>query len=129
MEILKVLMSIKPEFVDEIDKGNKKFEYRKNIFKRQDVSAIIVYATKPYGKVVGEFEIESIIKDRPANIWEETKNFSGITKKFFNEYFQGKEIGFAIQIKEYVKYEKPIDLDCLEGNIKVAPQSFCYIEE
>lgn len=126
---MKVLMSIKPEFVAEIDKGNKKFEYRKSIFKRSDVSSVIVYATKPYGKIVGEFEIESIIKDRPSNIWRETKNFSGITKKFFNEYFHGRDVGFAIQIKEYIKYDDPIDLSCLDESIKVAPQSFCYIEE
>lgn len=129
VEILKVLMSIKPEFVAEIDKGNKKFEYRKSIFKRQDISSVIVYATKPYGKVVGEFQIETIIKDKPSNIWKETKNQSGITKQFFNEYFQDREVGFAIQIKEYIKYDTPMDLDCLDGSIKAAPQSFCYIND
>lgn len=125
---MKVLMSINPEFVSEIDKGNKKFEYRKKIFKRDDISSIVVYATKPYGKIVGEFIIESIIKDRPDNIWEKTKDDSGITKKFFNEYFNGREVGFAIQIKEYIKYDVPLDLNIFDDNLKAAPQSFCYVE-
>lgn len=121
-------MSIKPEFVEEIMNGNKKFEYRKNIFKRKDVSSIIVYATKPYGKVVGEFEIEDIIVDNPKNIWKETKHVSGITKQFFYDYFEGRDKGFAIGIKKFVEYDTPLDLVSLNSNIKVAPQSFCYIE-
>ncbi|HGF7570027.1 TPA: ASCH domain-containing protein [Enterococcus hirae] len=125
---MKVLMSIKPEFVAEIMNGNKKFEYRKNIFKRKDVSSIIVYATKPYGKVVGEFEIEDIIVDNPKNIWKETKHVSGITKQFFYDYFEGRDKGFAIGIKKFVEYDTPLDLVSLNSNIKVAPQSFCYIE-
>lgn len=88
---MKVLLSIKPEFVEEIILGNKKFEYRKSIFKRKDISSIVVYATKPYGKVVGEFEIEDILVDNPYNIWKQTKEFSGISKSNFNEYFKGKQ--------------------------------------
>jgi predicted transcriptional regulator len=124
---MKVLLSIKPEFVEEIIDGRKKFEYRKAIFKREDISSIVVYATKPYGKVVGEFEIENIIKDCPKNIWKETKDYSGISKKFFNEYFKGRDTGFAIQIKEFIKYETPMDLNYFDKTIKAAPQSFCYI--
>ena len=30
---MKVLLSIKPEFVEKIFSGEKRFEYRKNIFK------------------------------------------------------------------------------------------------
>lgn len=63
MEAEKVLLSIKPEFVNEIMSGRKKFEYRKKVFKRKDITTIVVYATKPLGKVVGEFEVDEIIED------------------------------------------------------------------
>jgi len=126
---MKVLLSIKPEFVDEIINGNKKYEYRKSIFKRKDISSVVIYATKPYGKVVGEFEIDNIIEDAPNNLWKQTKEFSGITKNFFNEYFKGKDTGFAIKIKDFIKYEVPVDLNEFDRNIKVAPQSFCYLGE
>lgn len=126
---MKVLLSIKPEFVEEIIDGRKKFEYRKNIFKRTDVSTVIVYATKPLGKVIGEFKIENIIKDHPSSIWEKTNKYSGITKQFFDEYFKNKEIGFAIQIKNFIKYDIPLELNNIDNNIKSAPQSFYYIKE
>ncbi|MFJ7939186.1 ASCH domain-containing protein [Peribacillus sp. NPDC096622] len=123
---MKVLLSIKPEFVEEIVQGKKKFEYRKNIFKRNDISSIVVYATKPFGKVVGEFEIENIIIDKPNNLWQQTKEHSGITKSFFNSYFEGRNTGFAIQIKEFKKYEIPLDLFEFDNTLKAPPQSFCY---
>lgn len=123
---MKVLLSIKPEFVDEIISGKKKYEYRKSIFKRSDISSVVVYATKPYGKIVGEFEIENILFDDPRNIWNQTKEYSGITKSYFNSYFEGRQKGFAIQIKDFRKYENPLDLYEFDKGLKVPPQSFCY---
>lgn len=78
---MKVLLSIKPEFVKEIFSGNKKYEYRKSIFSRK-VKKVIVYSTKPEGLIVGEFTIEKVIEENPNKLWEETKNNSGITKSF-----------------------------------------------
>lgn len=41
---MKVLMSIKPEFVEKIFARKKRYEYRKSIFKKS-ISKIIVYST------------------------------------------------------------------------------------
>ncbi|CAI3249954.1 ASCH domain-containing protein [Enterococcus cecorum] len=124
---MKALLSIKPEFVDEIMSGRKRFEYRKKVFKRTDVTTIVVYATKPFGKVVGEFEIDEIIEDDLDILWQETKSYSGISKKFFDEYFKDRDSGFAIKIKNFTAYDVPIELSEYDSNIKVAPQSFCYV--
>ena len=124
---MKVLLSIRPEFVKEIVNGNKKYEYRKLIFKRDDISTVVVYATKPYGKVVGEFEIDNIISDSPSALWEKTKKYSGTSKRIYNEYFQGRDQAFAIKIKSCKMFEEPLTLQEFDKNIKVAPQSFCYI--
>ncbi|NME50812.1 ASCH domain-containing protein [Enterococcus cecorum] len=124
---MKALLSIKPEFVDEIMSGRKRFEYRKKVFKRKDVTTIVVYATKPFGKVVGEFEVDEIIEDDLDILWQETKRYSGIAKKFFDEYFKDRDSGFAIKIKNFTAYDVPIDLSEYDSNIKVAPQSFCYV--
>ena len=58
---MKVLLSIKPEFVHEIFAGNKKYEYRKAIFTK-NVNQVVVYSTKPEGMIVGEFTVETIIE-------------------------------------------------------------------
>ncbi|OTQ00605.1 hypothetical protein B5S43_08290, partial [Gilliamella apicola] len=62
---MKVLLSIKPEFVEKILSGEKKYEFRKKLFKRQSVKTIVIYATMPIGKVVGEFDIDHVISDEP----------------------------------------------------------------
>lgn len=125
---MKVILSIRPEFVEQIFSGIKKFEYRKVIFKRNNISTVVVYATKPYGKVVGEFEIGDIIMNNPKELWKQTKDYSGVSKSYFNEYFEGRDQGFAIKIKNCKKYDEPLDLFTYDKLLKVAPQSFCYTE-
>ena len=124
---MKVLLSIKPEFVEKIFAGTKKYEFRKTLFKRNDVKHIIVYASAPIKQVVGEFEIKGILSDNVECIWEQTKNYSGITKEFYKSYFQNKKTANAIQIGQLKKYEKAKSLS--DYNIQQAPQSFCYVTE
>lgn len=121
---MKILLSIKPEYVKEIAEGSKKFEYRKRIFK-ESVDTVVIYSTKPVGKIIGEFKINEIIKDKPENVWKNTKEYSGITKKFFNEYFSGKDEAFAIGISDFKEYDSPIDPYLLYDNF-TAPQSYRY---
>ena len=78
---MKVLLSIKPQYAERIFAGKKKYEYRKSVFKRDDIDTIVVYVTKPVGKVIGEFKIDEILEDTPNVIWKKTKSYSGIEKK------------------------------------------------
>lgn len=121
---MKVLLSIKPEFAFKIFDGTKRFEFRKVIFKNPDVKTVVVYASSPVQQVIGEFEIDGIISDSPTDVWEKTKNFSGITKSFFNKYFENREVAHAIKIKEVKRYENPL---CLDVFNVVPPQSYVYL--
>ncbi|KAB7693166.1 ASCH domain-containing protein [Plesiomonas shigelloides] len=123
---MKVLLSIKPEFVDKILDGSKKFEFRKGIFKNNNVKSVVIYSTMPVGKVVGEFDIETIIEDSPNRVWDITKEYSGITKDFFDSYFTNREKAFAIKIANVKKYDSPFPLSALGRNI-TAPQSYRYL--
>ena len=124
---MKVLLSIKPEYVEKILSGKKCYEFRKAIFKNKNVDTIIIYSTSPVKKIVGEVQIEGILKDSPKNIWLKTQKKAGVNKKFFSEYFKEKEVAYAIKIKNPIKYEKEITLSEYNENIKQAPQSFLYI--
>ncbi len=122
---MKALLSIKPEFVNEIVSGNKKFEYQKKIFNR-DVDTVIIYSSMPVGKIIGEFTVGEIINKSPNEVWLETKDFSGISFDYYKEYFEGKKEAFAIQIKEFCKYETPINPYEEFKNFN-PPQSYKYI--
>jgi predicted transcriptional regulator len=123
---MKVVLSIKPEFANKIFDGSKKFEFRKAIFKNNDVKSIIVYASSPVKKVIGEFEIGEIINNDIDTLWQLTKEFSGISEDFFYEYFSKREKGFAIQIKNKKRYKVPKSLK--EEYDLNPPQSFVYVK-
>lgn len=122
---MKVLLSIKPQFAEQIFNGNKKFEFRKAVFKNEDVKTIVVYASSPMQKVIGEFEIETILNDSPDKLWKKTKKYAGIDEEYFYQYFADRQYGFAIKIKKVKKYKKPL---CLKADFNLTPpQSFLYL--
>jgi predicted transcriptional regulator len=123
---MKVLLSIKPQFVEEIFNGNKKFEYRKKIFKRPNIKSVVIYATMPVGKIVGEFEIEDVLEDNPKSLWAKTKRYSGISEEFYDSYFMDRDTGYAIKIKSLNKYDVPRCPHEMYDNF-TAPQSFKYV--
>ena len=122
---MKVLLSIKPQFAIKIFDGTKKFEFRKSIFKNSNINTVVVYASYPMQKVIGEFTIDEIMDEEPEVLWEMTKKHSGITKDFFDEYFLNRERAFAIKVKDITRYLEPKDL--IDLNINFAPQSFVYL--
>lgn len=123
---MRVLLSIKPEYANKILSGEKRFEFRKSIFKKEGIQTVIIYATMPVGKVIGEFEIKTILSDEPESIWDQTCQLSGITKKFFDSYFFERSKAYAIEVKSVKKYDTPQELSDIKIGLK-APQSFAYI--
>lgn len=122
---MKVLLSIKPEFADKIFSGEKKFEFRRAIFKNEAVKTVLVYASSPVQKVIGEFEIETILKNDPESLWNSTSDFAGISRDYFMNYFANKDYGFAIKIKKTRKYKIP---KCIKKDFNsFPPQSFLYL--
>ncbi|WP_337043762.1 ASCH domain-containing protein [Emticicia sp. 17c] len=124
---MKVLLSIKPEYANRIFDGSKKFEFRKSIFKNKNVDKIVVYASSPMQKVIGEFEIKRILLNDLDSLWEKTEKYAGISKAYFDSYFINKKIGYAIEVKSIIKYDEPL---CLKNDlqIKTPPQSFMYLK-
>ena len=121
---MKVVLSIKPEFANKIFDGTKRFEFRKAIFKNENIKSVLVYSSSPVQKVIGEFQIEQIIKHDLKTLWDLTKEFSGITEEYFYAYFANRDHGFAIQIKKKTKFKKP---KCLKEDYNLTPpQSFSY---
>jgi len=123
---MKVLLSIRPEYAERIFDGSKQFEFRKAIFKSDKVRTVVVYATMPVGRVVGEFTVGEIIENKPSEVWRRTKDHSGITRDFFDEYFAGRARAFAIEVHNPKLYRKSLNLTDVHPS-GVAPQSFCYI--
>jgi predicted transcriptional regulator len=123
---MRVILSIKPEYAFKILEGSKRFEFRKKAFSKA-VKTVLIYATMPVGKVVGEFDIEAIHIDRPEKIWESAKEFSGVQKDFFDEYYKNRDVAMAIGVGRVRRYETPLKLAEIEDGL-TAPQSFKYLK-
>lgn len=124
---MKVLLSIKPKYANSILNGSKRFEFRKKIFKKQDVKSVVLYATQPVGKVVGEFKVKSVLKASPQELWQQTNKHAGISKKDYYSYFAGCATAYAIVISNPKEYRCMLDLDDLKDVVSRPPQSFMYL--
>ncbi len=122
---MKVLLSIKPNFAEQIFNGSKTYEFRRTIFKNKNIRTVVVYVSSPIQQVIGEFEIGEIIYASLPNLWKKTQFTAGLSKKQFYKYFSDKEKGYAIEIKKIRKYRKPLSL---KQDFRVnPPQSFIYL--
>ena len=122
-----VLLSIKPKYVKSIINGDKRYEFRKTIFKNREIDRIFIYSSSPVKKIVGTFEIGGILEDHPVDLWDTVKEFAGIDDRDFFAYFEGKSRAFAIEIQNLQEFNDPINpYETMPGF--VLPQSYCYMD-
>ena len=123
----RVLLSLKPQFADAILAGEKIFEFRRSLFRRPDVRIIVLYASSPTCKVVGEFVLDGILTLELEDLWRETHPGGWIDRCYFDRYFQGRTTGHALKVRRVRRYRAPL---CLRNDLGLthAPQSFCYLE-
>ena len=119
-----ILLSINPKHVDNIMKGQKFYEFRKTLCKKE-VNKIVIYSTSPIMKVVGEAEVQEVLVGDPDYIWKVTKEKAGIGKTFFDKYYEHSKQAVAFKLFNVVEYSEPKELK--DYGIKCAPQSFRYI--
>lgn len=125
---MNVLLSIKPEYAEGIFSGQKRYEFRRTIFKNEDVSKIYLYANSSVKKIVGYFTVGRIIYEAPEELWARFKSYAGISEEGFFDYFDGCETGHAIEILDPCSYQPLVNPYQLFPNFK-PPQSFCYLSE
>ena len=120
----KMLLSIKPEYVDKIVAGTKKYEFRK-FHCHEDIDTIVIYETAPIKKVIGEVALLDIIEGDVEYVWHKTRGFGGILEKDYKAYYEGRKVAIAYQLGKVTLYDEPVGLKDL--GLNYVPQSFAYI--
>lgn len=120
----RILLSINPEYSSKIMQGIKKYEFRRQIAKK-NVDEILVYSTFPQMKVLGSVKVKGIISESPINLWNKTKESAGIFEEKYFNYFSNKDIAHAYVLGEVETFLPPKDLS--DYGLKTAPQSFVYL--
>jgi len=116
-------LSIKPQYVDQILTGKKRYELRRVIF-TQSIHTVIIYASSPVQKVVGEFIVEVVHTLPPSTLWRLVMAEAGIDEDRFKSYFDGCRVGHAIEIASVVEYPEPLPIDTFTTR---PPQNFIYL--
>jgi len=122
----KILLSIKPYYVEEILAGRKTVEYRKRIPQDDTVRQVLIYSSYPSKRVVAEFTLGGFLSGTPEWLWEQSFKIGGISKDVFDHYFEDKDIAYAYQIENLQVFEQPRSLG--EYGLERGPQDFCYVE-
>ncbi|RLF66323.1 MAG: hypothetical protein DRN26_04155 [Thermoplasmata archaeon] len=129
-------MSIYKEFAEMIFSGEKRWELRKSIprnLKPGDV--VYVYVPRPVRAYVGYFTVGSILRDHPETLWRRVGHESGVDEESFRAYFDGYDLGIAIEIKNPEPFEKRVDLDTLrsylvqEYRASITPQNVARLKD
>lgn len=120
-----LLLSIKPEYVEKILQGTKKFEYRKRLAK-EAVSVIYIYSTAPTMRIVASVQVIGRLSASPTALWEQTKATAGISREKYRTYFHGCKIAYAYELGTVSVFEKGKKLS--DFGMNTPPQSFVYIE-
>lgn len=121
-----ILLSIHPEYVENILEGIKKYEYRKRLAS-DSIKYIYIYSTSPVMKIVAKADVLDILEDSPMDLWERTKENSGISKYKFHQYFEGRDKAYAYKLGDIEIFAEPKRLQ--DFGVNAAPQSFVYIRE
>lgn len=122
-----VLISIRPEYAERIFKGEKRYEFRKQKFRRP-IKKVLMYSTKPVGEIAGFFTCSKILNGSPLRIWKLCSKFAGVSEEEFFDYFNGRDVAYALKIERVKKFTTPIELNNVIGHIK-PPRSFMYVED
>ena len=121
-----ILLPIKPEYAKKIVNKTKIYEYRKSKCKK-NVDKIVIYCTSPVKKIIEEVEVISIISNTPIKLWNDTKEFSGISKSKYIKYFENKDTAFAYELGNVILYDIPKTLNDI--GINYYPQSYVYLDD
>lgn len=122
-----VLMSIKPEFANQIMKGTKSVEFRKTCF-GEHVKRVYIYSSFPEKKIIGYFSVGKVEQMDPKKLWDKYHVKGGISKSKFFKYFGDKDEGNAIVIKEVYPYRYGLSIQDVFGTDYKVPQNYRYID-
>jgi len=122
-----LLLSLKPRFADAIFSGEKRFELRRVKPKLTLGDLVLVYVTAPRSQLEGAFEVSEVFELELKALWSLVSKSCALSKAEFLQYYEGKEIGYAVGIKRAWQMESSVGLDQLRAEQILPPQGYRYL--
>lgn len=126
-----VLISIRPKYVTAIMAGTKTIELRRRFLSKfVDSVNLLIYSTGPTSEILATAKIETVHHRAVNSIWKKYHASLGVQKQEFQEYFDGLEKGYAIELSKVRKLSKSVTLGKLQKEFGIRPpQSYMFIDD
>ena len=121
-----LLLSIRPEHARKIFAGTKKVELRKVRPRVSTGDRVLVYVSSPRRALAGAFSVKSIVSDSPKRLWNTVKDFAGVSKACFDDYYGDALIGHGIVIDKVQLLGRELPLEFLRQRIPGFHPPQCY---
>jgi predicted transcriptional regulator len=128
----RLLLSIKPKYIDAIFSGKKTIELRRRFNEKWIGENIAIYASKPKQSIVGQAKIKNIEYAETNLVWEKYQSEIGGTRSDFDSYVGKIKKIYVIFLDEIKPYENGIpitQLNFLLNKDLIPPQSYYLLEE
>lgn len=119
-----ILLPIKPKYVNKILSWEKKVEFRKNNFFKNEDNLCLIYSSYPVKKIVWFFEYYIDIVDT-KDVFKKYWEIWCIDKENLDLYYENREISYILVFKKLTIIEGK-KLDYFFTWLKI-PQSFSYL--
>ena len=125
-----LLFSLKPCYADLVFEGLKKAELRRRIASGIEGRDVFIYVSSPVRQLRGGFRVGRVWQGSPEEVWNEVSELTGGTKRNFDDYYEGCDIAYALQVTDVWEYENPVDLSKLRNRFSnfSVPQSWRYVK-
>lgn len=123
------LISIRPQYADQIFAGRKLIEIRRKAVRCSAGTSLWIYVTKPTAAVHGVVVIKRVEIEAPNVVWRRYGENLGIKRQAFLDYTDGAKTISAIHLSEIRTLTVPCTLGKLRSHLEGfhPPQFFRYM--
>jgi predicted transcriptional regulator len=125
-----LLISLKPNYADLVFGGLKTAELRRRISTFIENRDVFVYVSSPVMTLRGGFRVGQVWSGSPQEIWHTVSNLAGVSREVFDDYYEGQNVAFALEIIDVWEFANPLPLEELRKRFPdfVVPQSYRYLK-
>src|SRR4051794_125899 len=112
-----LFLSLKPTYAELLLSGEKTVELRRIRPRTAPGTLVIVYASTPTRAVLGTCVVKAIGAEKPSLIWRLHGPRTGVRRREFDNYFEGRSLAVAISVTRPRRLAEPIALNELRHHL------------
>ncbi len=116
------MIALRPQYWEMYKDGSKIWELRKDTHSPRGVDGLVIYATAPVSRIVGEVDLVSAHVGDVDDVWDVVKGGCGITREQYDLYYQDQETAIAYRLGNVWEYSPSLDA-------RRAPQGYKYLRQ